>query len=161
MSGYMPIKGRTILSLVASTRGALAAVCTTIHSASDSAAPLPPARRPHSNGLLAAHIYHSRWWRGHSPCLSSPATLGWSGLNRLAGDLDAQRCPFTLEPFLRLPLHPRALVSIGCRARTDCRARIVCLCSPPVQPPRRGWQPLRSHRCVRRGAAAAVDGSRS
>jgi hypothetical protein len=50
----------------------------------------PPARCPHSNGLNAAHIYSSRWWRGHSPCLSSPATLGWSGLNRLAGDLDEQ-----------------------------------------------------------------------
>ena len=32
---------------------------------------------PHSNGLNAAHIYESRWWQGHSPCLSSPATLGW------------------------------------------------------------------------------------
>ena len=67
-------------------------------------------------------------------------------------------CPYTLA---------LALVSKGCRARTDCRARIVCLCSPPVQPPRRGRQPppsrptLRSHRCVRRGAAAAVDGLRS
>ena len=29
-------------------------------------------------------IYQSRWWRGHSPCLSSPATLGWFGLNRPA-----------------------------------------------------------------------------
>ena len=38
MSGYILIKGRTILALVASTRGAPAAVCTTIHSA----APLPP-----------------------------------------------------------------------------------------------------------------------
>jgi hypothetical protein len=72
--------------LVASTGGASAAVCTAVNGA----APLPPARRPHSNGLHAAHIYHSRWWRGHSPCLSSPATLGWSGLNRLAGDLDEQ-----------------------------------------------------------------------
>ena len=29
--------------------------------------------------------------RGHSPCLSTPATFGWSGLDRPAGHLDSAR----------------------------------------------------------------------
>ena len=52
----------------------------------------PPARHPLTPMASMPPIYQSRWWRGHSPCLSSPATLGWSGLDRLAGHLDVQRC---------------------------------------------------------------------
>ena len=85
---------------------------------------LPAGGRSSPESSDHAPYCQSRWWRGHSPCLSPPATLWWFGLDRPAGHLLPKWCAPALlhhphRPTMHACLHLHVLtLALVFRART-------------------------------------------